>query len=310
MQLLSDVGTRGLPEADAARLDKAMAASAPSYKTALLRPLNACASYGGFACLPSLSERVRVMLAATPAKGAEGLFQVLTQDMEVCKEVSILLAVQETLELMLGQGRLRSAVGGAFDGSTELPAAHKEACRAALLRAQKRQEALRIWRRAQQLKAANGFVCVRYDSRNEAFDVVDRHDERGFTLDLLALEKAFGVAALYEGAVSYLLVQEDVGTLMDVRAWMARPAVTDRDGSPAAPDGEGVFSRLKPDAQFRLTTQGTRKKVEEPVAGAVLGGAFGKLGLMDEDDAGMVGLQCGCQVGKPCGQCTATATFG
>ena len=73
---------------------------------------------------------------------------------------------------------------------------------------------------------------------------------------------------------------------------------------------DGVFSRLKPDAQFRLTTQGTRKKVEEPVAGAVLGGAFGKLGLMDEDDAGMVGLQCGCQVGKPCGQCTATATFG
>ena len=308
-KLLSSVGVSELPEGDAARLDEALAANAHTYKTALLRPLNTCAAYGGFACMPSLAEQARRLLVATPAKGAAGLFEVLCRDMEVCKEARELQAVQETLELMLGQGRLRKVLGDAFDGGVELPAAHKEACKAAMLRAQKRHEALRAWRRAQQLKAANGFTCVRFEDRNEAFDVVDRHDERGYTLDVLALEKAFALSALYELGVTHALVQEDVGTHMDVRAWMARPAVTDRDGPKLMPDATATFIQLKPDAQYRLECHGTRKKVETPKAGVELGGAFGKLGLLD-DDAGMVALTCGCQVGKPCGACTATAAFG
>ena len=62
-------------------------------------------------------------------------------------------------------------------------------------------------------------MCLCHVNRNEAFDVADRH---GFTL---ALEKAVGMSALYEGAASHVLAQEDVGNQMDVRAWMARPAV-------------------------------------------------------------------------------------
>jgi hypothetical protein len=109
--------------------------------------------------------------------------------------------------------------------------------------------------------------------------------------------------------VSHTLVQEDVGTTYDVRAWMARPPVVGRDGPPRAPDAAGIFSKVTPDCQFRLEAKGTRKSQEEaPATGAaVLGGIFGNVQLRDEDDAGMMALQCSCQVGKPCGQCAATA---
>ena len=305
--LLTDVGTRELPRADVARLDQLLAENAQSCKTALIRPLNACAVHGGLARLPVSLEQVRRMLSGTPPKGATGLMEVLMQDMEVCKDLQTLEAVRETLELLLGHGRLHAAMGAACDPSVELPAAHREACKAALLKAQKRHDSLRAWKRAQNLKAQSGFACVRFEERNEAFDVTDRHDGRGYVLDVHTCERIFQLPALFEGAVSYALVQEDVGSQMDVRIWVTRPPVEGRDGPPSSPDSSGCFCRLKPDAQYRLEATGTRRKLEPQVAGTTLGGAFGKVGLLEEDDAAMVALTCTCQVGKPCGNCTATA---
>ena len=53
------MGTRDLPELEKTRLDRSLAASAPSCKTALLRPFNSCAVYGGFVSLPLLTEQGR-----------------------------------------------------------------------------------------------------------------------------------------------------------------------------------------------------------------------------------------------------------
>ena len=87
----------------------------------------------------------------------------------------------------MGQGPLRTRAGEAFDSGVAMPASHQDACRAATLRSQKRQGAVRAWRRAQKTKALEGHVCVRFDGMNEAFDIVDRHDVKGYTLDLHAV---------------------------------------------------------------------------------------------------------------------------
>eukprot|EP00966_Prymnesium_polylepis_P245022 5667512-Prymnesium_polylepis.1 len=168
---LLELGSHDVLEADMSRLDQKLAADAKSFKTALLRPLNTCAVYRGYAVLPTLVEQTRRMLAATPAKGSTALFEVLMQDIDLCNDLRILESVQETLEFMVGNGRLRARVGTSFDGSVELPAAHQEACRTATLRSQKRQEAVRAWRRTQKMKALSGLVCVRYEGANEAIDV-------------------------------------------------------------------------------------------------------------------------------------------
>eukprot|EP00966_Prymnesium_polylepis_P109428 2532872-Prymnesium_polylepis.2 len=119
------------------------------------------------------------------------------------------------------------------------------------------------------------------------------------------LEEVFHMSKGFEGAVSHELVQEDVGNTFDVRVWTARPQVAGRDGPPAAPDGGGVFSRLKPNCQYRLECKGTRKKKEVVSAGPSLGGAFANVKLRDEDSA--TDQLCTCQVGKICPACAAVA---
>ena len=114
------------------------------------------------------------------------------------------------------------------------------------------------------------------------------------------------MATHFEGAASHSLVQEDVGNTFDVRAWMKRPQVSGRDGTPLAPDGDGAFSRLKPNCQYRLESSGTRKVVVAsagPVAGS-FSGSFANVTLREEaslEDKAM----CTCVVGKVCATCAA-----
>ena len=184
--LLVEVGSREMDNTDKAQLDAALSPHAASFKSALLRPLNACDAHRGFAALPRLTERARCMLAAAPAKGVTTLLQdALVSDIVVCGDLTALESVQSVLEFLVsGKGRLRhreaeaaadAAVADAAGSKVELPSAHQEACRAAILRSKKRCEAIRAWRRAQQLKAKHGLVCVRHEGSNvainEAFDV-------------------------------------------------------------------------------------------------------------------------------------------
>ena len=108
--------------------------------------------------------------------------QALVQDIVLCKDLQVLESVQQVLAFLTGQGKLRHKVGRSFDETIALPSAHQDACHTATVRAQRRQEAIRAWKRAQMMKARHGLVCVRYVT-NEAFDVVDHHDDKGFTLD-------------------------------------------------------------------------------------------------------------------------------
>ena len=174
-----------LPETEKEQLDQRLVAVAPNLKTALLRPLNTCAAYQGYASLPATVEQTRRSLALTPAKGGAALLELLMQDIDVCKDGGALECVGEVLAFLVGEkGRLRSNVGATFDESIKLPAAHQEACRAALVRLKKRQEALRAWRRSQMEKSLSGLACVRYERGNEVVDIVDRRDDKGYTLDL------------------------------------------------------------------------------------------------------------------------------
>jgi len=121
------------------------------------------------------------------------------------------------------------------------------------------------------------------------------------------LEEVFHLAAKFEGEVSHVLVQEDVGNEFDVRAWMARPPVVGRDGAPVALDGNGVFSRLKPNSQYRLESTGTRKKVDVPSDAPEAGGLSSmNVKMLDcDEDVSSKAMSCGCQVGKPCESCSA-----
>lgn len=116
----------------------------------------------------------------------------------------------------------------------------------------------------------------------------------------------------FEGEVSYALVQEDVGSTLDVRVWMARPPVAGRDGVPLSPDAAGVFSRLVPECQYRLEAQGTRKKVvalsSATRAVGSLAGSFANVQLREHDaHAAPNDKLCACQVGKVCAACQAVA---
>ena len=303
--LLVEVGSHEVAEAECERLDDALVAGALDARNALLKALKSCAACSGFARLPRVAEETRRMLAPTPVKGACGLFEALSADVDACADTRILKAAEVTLDLLAGQGRLRSQLRDAYDGGVDLPAETKEACRAAARRAHKRHEGLRAWKRAQPQKASEGHVCVRFEALNEAVDVADRHDGRGFVLSVETLEAILDLRRKFKGGIRHTLVQEDVGTTCDVRTWMARPQVVGRDGEPITPDA-GLLSRLTPDCQYRLSVEGTRREEAPAVAGAKLGGAFANIQLRDEDESAMAALQCSCQVGKPCGRCTAT----
>ena len=308
--LVVEVGTWAaqMAEGECDRLDGTLVAHAATFRSGLLRSLKSCAACAGLSFLPNLAEQARRMLATTPAKFATSLTEALLPDVDACADLHTLERVQETLDLMIGQGKLRSQLGeSAYSASVALPEAHKTACRTAALRAKKRHEGLKVWRRAQQLKASEGRACVRFEGANEAIDLVDRRDGRGYIVAVRELEEIFQIPKLFDGTVSHSLVQEDVTNTFDVRAWMARPQVVGCDGPPKAPE-EGIFSHLTPNCQFRLETNGKRMAAAPVVeAGTGFSGAFANLKLLEEDDVGIKGFQCTCQVGKPCGQCAATA---
>ena len=227
----------------------------------------------------------------------------------LCNDLAQLESVQAVLEYMVGAaGSLRREVGEAHQGHVELPSAHQAVCNSAILRSQKRREAIHAWRRAQQLKAAKGHVCVRYEGShvalNEAFDVVDRHDDDGYTLDFPSVDDVFQISPAYEGAYTYMLVQEDVGNSFDVRAWMARPRVVGRDGAPKRPNDRGIFSHMKPNCQYRLEVMSGTRRDE---ALATVHTALGREGLLKgvtvlHDDAALMedASSCSCLWGNPC----------
>ena len=117
------------------------------------------------------------------------------------------------------------------------------------------------------------------------------------------IDEVFKLSDHYEGPITFVLVQEDVGNNFDVRAWLARPRVSGRDGPPRAPDGGGIFSRLTPNCQYRLDVTGTRKA--NSVGGdaaANLGSALKKSLMLYEEAAGAPEEKssCSCLWGNPC----------
>ena len=111
------------------------------------------------------------------------------------------------------------------------------------------------------------------------------------------IDERFGVAAEYEGDITYRLVREDGTNTFEPRAWMARKRVDDKDGPPLQPSAKGVFSLLKHNAQYRLDVMGRRKKIEK-----VEGGYVAKTITLTEDDASSMEEKatCSCKWGNPC----------
>ena len=247
--------------------------------------------------------------------------------------MGVLGSVEQVLALLTGRGALRGgALGCAFDEQTQLPSAHRRACHVAMLRAQKQGEAVRARRRAQQVQPLSGLVCVRYGDANEAFDVVNRHDERGYALELQAvrapepqqprgvalrrsatpgvgpappspaacaqMEEQFRLSDDFVGRLSCVLVEEDAGQNFEARAWMARKRVYGRDGPARAVDASGGFSRLKPNSQYRLEVSGTRRESHTPSDGAWQRGPT----LPEQDTCAIVEdrASCSCLWGSPC----------
>ena len=119
----------------------------------------------------------------------------------------------------------------------------------------------------------------------------------------LQIDEVFKLSENYEGLITYALVQEDVGNNFDVRAWLARPRVSGRDGPPKAPDSGGIFSRLTPNCQYRLNVNGTRKAESTAldVSTASVRGGLGSLKLCEDVAVAIEEKSsCSCLFGNPC----------
>jgi hypothetical protein len=79
----------------------------------------------------------------------------------------------------------------------------QETCNNAYNRAKKAYLKLENERKAKAPeKALAGVLCVRYATGNEAFDVSDTHDGKGFCLLLAEVEAKFSVRNDFEGALA------------------------------------------------------------------------------------------------------------
>eukprot|EP00967_Tisochrysis_lutea_P099415 scaffold147663_cov35-Tisochrysis_lutea.AAC.1 len=105
-------------------------------------------------------------------------------------------------------------------------------------------------------------ICIRYCSDggelNEAFDVINFHDELGYRIPIEDLDEKFEFLSECSGDWSCHLIREDGNAKYEARIWMAKArAEACFDSPPFAPKRLSgseveVFSNLVPEAQYRF----------------------------------------------------------
>jgi len=306
--LLREEDAADLPADELHAVDSALVAHAAVLKTAPLKALGATAHYRVLACMPLLLEQTRRLIMSVPHKGFAGIVdETLTADVENCTDMATLESVQDVLDFLASgkgsQGRIKRELGDGFEARALVEGVHRETLSNASNRAKKMYLKLEQDRKAKgPEKALQGTVCVRHGEKNDAFDVVDRHEGTGFELGFDEIDSKMGVASSYEGSIkaaSTRLVQEDRTNTFEPRVWMARTRVTDKDGPPIEPKG-GVFTGLKPNAQYRLVVPGgtLKRQCDDPTV--YKAGGMASLTLNDDDSAQEDKASCSCLWGNPC----------
>jgi len=168
-----------------------------------------------------------------------------------------------------------------------------------------------------------GDVCIRYcgddGESNEAFDVLDFHDELGYRLTLEDLDQKFEFFGKCSGDCSCHLIREDGTARYEARMWMAKVRAEACFDGPAIPPktagdewSAGVFTNLVPEAQYRFEIVSKQR-----AAAGVVADPFGLLngsgldcrgGVLrpaldirnDNTPTGEDRASCSCIEGNPC----------